>query len=408
MATFKIHQDEENIAPVGKSKASTANFNKQRPVLSVISANLDSEAVQNRTKKIITDQIVKDPVLKIKETVDESKLKKELSNLTVSSDDKENPTVAKKVVTRTPLKELVKIPLAVAEDKKQNKYDSPMSIDGSPKNIELIASKAKLEELYSCLIYRDDIYKYLKQLETQFRPKAYYMKRQPDVTYSMRTILVDWLVEVGEEYKLHNETLFMAVSFLDRFLSSMAVARAKLQLLGTSAMFIAAKFEEIFPPEVSEFTYITDNTYTKKQVLRMENLILKVLSFELSAPTCCTFITHIAASTKLPDKNLFLAMYICELTLLEADPYFDFYPSIIASGAIALARHCLGFIEVWPVNLARTTGYTLCQLSQVIVHLNETHNKSFTSKHVAIRDKYKAAKFESVSQIPFKKLIIRE
>lgn len=66
------------------------------------------------------------------------------------------------------------------------------------------------------------------------------MKKQPDINSSMRTILVDWLVEVCEEYKLHNETLYLGVSYIDRFLSIMSVVRAKLQLVGTSAMFIAA------------------------------------------------------------------------------------------------------------------------------------------------------------------------
>lgn len=66
------------------------------------------------------------------------------------------------------------------------------------------------------------------------------MRRQPDVTYSMRTVLVDWLVEVGVEYKLHTETLHIAVYLVDRFLSLMSVVRAKLQLLGTTAMFIAS------------------------------------------------------------------------------------------------------------------------------------------------------------------------
>lgn len=66
------------------------------------------------------------------------------------------------------------------------------------------------------------------------------MRRQPDVTYSMRAILVDWLVEVAQEYKLQNETLYLAISFIDRFLSLMSVVRAKLQLLGTAAMFVAS------------------------------------------------------------------------------------------------------------------------------------------------------------------------
>ena len=66
--------------------------------------------------------------------------------------------------------------------------------------------------------------------------------------------------------------------------------RSKLQLVGATAMYIASKFEEIFPPELADFTYITDDTYTKVQIVRMERLILKVLDFNLAAPTSHMFV----------------------------------------------------------------------------------------------------------------------
>ncbi|KAH8344969.1 hypothetical protein KR067_007876 [Drosophila pandora] len=66
------------------------------------------------------------------------------------------------------------------------------------------------------------------------------MRRQKDINHSMRSILIDWLVEVSEEYKLDTETLYLSVSYLDRFLSHMAVVRNKLQLVGTAAMYIAS------------------------------------------------------------------------------------------------------------------------------------------------------------------------
>jgi cyclin A len=92
------------------------------------------------------------------------------------------------------------------------------------------------------------------------------MRKQRDISYSMRAILVDWLVEVAEEYKLHQQTLFMAVAYIDRFLSEMSVQRGKLQLVGVTCMLLAAKYEEIYPPAIEEFVYITDNTYTRDQV----------------------------------------------------------------------------------------------------------------------------------------------
>ena len=66
------------------------------------------------------------------------------------------------------------------------------------------------------------------------------MTKQTDISHNMRWILIDWLVEVCEEYNLHTETLYLAVSYIDRFLSQMSVKRDKLQLVGTTAMFIAS------------------------------------------------------------------------------------------------------------------------------------------------------------------------
>lgn len=66
------------------------------------------------------------------------------------------------------------------------------------------------------------------------------------------------------------------------------------------------------PPAIEEFVYITDDTYNKKQVLRMENLVLKVLGFDLSVPTALTFITAMCVTSKLTEQTMYLAM-VCIL-----------------------------------------------------------------------------------------------
>ena len=93
------------------------------------------------------------------------------------------------------------------------------------------------------------------------------MTKQYDITNIMRSILVDWLVEVCDEFHLLPETLFAAAAYVDRYLSHVSVPRSKLQLVGVTCLYLSAKFEEIHPPEISEFAYITDDTYTKKQVI---------------------------------------------------------------------------------------------------------------------------------------------
>lgn len=174
-------------------------------------------------------------------------------------------------------------------------------------------------------IKQDEILAYMRKLELENRPKATYMKKQMDITSNMRSILVDWLVEVCEEYKLNSETLYLAVNYTDRFLSQMSVLRGKLQLVGTASMYIAAKYEEVTPPDISEFVYITDDTYTKKQVLRMEHLLLKVLDFKMSSPTANWFLSHFL---RYIDTAIILFYFIFEI-LPNLKHLFNFKDSFV-------------------------------------------------------------------------------
>jgi len=92
------------------------------------------------------------------------------------------------------------------------------------------------------------------------------MDKQNDVTQAMRAILMDWLVEVQEEFRMQPETLYLAHNFIDRYLSLECVQRTRLQLLGVTSIFIATKLEECFSPRVKEFVYITDNAYSERDV----------------------------------------------------------------------------------------------------------------------------------------------
>merc|ERR1711865_828439 len=112
---------------------------------------------------------------------------------------------------------------------------------------------------------------------------------QTDITAKMRTILIDWLVEVHNKYRLRPETLHLTVNLIDRYLSKKQITRKRLQLIGVAAMFIASKFEEISPPELHDWVYITDNAYTKNDVLMMECTMLTTLSFKIVVPTAAHF-----------------------------------------------------------------------------------------------------------------------
>jgi len=265
--------------------------------------------------------------------------------------------------------------------------------------------------LMNCNEYREDILKYMKKMEVEYKAKANYMKKQQDINSSMRSILVDWLVEVSEEYKLNMETLYLAVNYTDRFLSQMSVLRGKLQLVGTASMYIASKYEEITPPDISEFVYITDDTYTKKQVLRMEHLLLKVLDFRMNAPTVNWFLLYFlrfikqstnystSSNSQLFQRIEYLSRYLAELTLIDSDTFLSYLPSQIAASAIYLALYTLG--KPWTKQIAEITGYNfdLSELKQCIIHLYKAMQQAPDHPQQAIQEKYKQAKYEQVSMI---------
>ncbi|KAG8083065.1 hypothetical protein GUJ93_ZPchr0014g47684 [Zizania palustris] len=133
--------------------------------------------------------------------------------------------------------------------------------------------------------YVEEMYKFYRENEGKSCVQPDYMSNQEDINEKMRAILIDWLIEVHYKFELMDETLFLTVNIIDRFLEKQVVPRKKLQLVGVTAMLLACKYEEVSVPVVEDLVLISDRAYTKGQILEMENLILNTLQFNMSVPT---------------------------------------------------------------------------------------------------------------------------
>ena len=244
--------------------------------------------------------------------------------------------------------------------------------------------------------YVGDIYRYLRVAELKHRPSTRYMDNvQVDINSTMRGILVDWLVEVAEEYKLVPDTLFLSVAYIDRCLSAHVVQRAQLQLVGVTCMLIAAKYEEIYAPQVDEFCYITDNTYTREQVLAMERKVLDTLSFELTTPTAKSFLRRFLRAAEADQKAEFLACFLAELSLLDY-AFLRFTPSTVAASCVLVAQWALRR-PAWSPTLAHYAGYAPAQLRECATALAELLAGARRSSLPAVREKYSQHKFKCVA-----------
>ncbi|XP_039764484.1 G2/mitotic-specific cyclin-B3 isoform X2 [Pararge aegeria] len=253
--------------------------------------------------------------------------------------------------------------------------------------------------------YAMDIFTYLKSREPHFLIDDY-LQRMKGITSWMRALLVDWMVEVQESFELNHETLYLAVKLVDLYLTKSSrtqpekdhLSKEELQLLGASALFIAAKFDERIPPLVDDFLYICDGAYTLSQLLKMEITILRVVDFDLGIPLSYRFLRRYARCARVSMPTLTLARFVLEQCLLEYG-LLGLPDSKMAAAAlyIALRMKSLGG---WTPTLKYYTGYTIKEILPVVLAQNATLHKKPKSAISTVRNKYSHTIFFEVAKIP--------
>ncbi|BGP57727.1 hypothetical protein JCM8202_002380 [Rhodotorula sphaerocarpa] len=204
--------------------------------------------------------------------------------------------------------------------------------------------------------YVVEVYEYLRELELTTMPDPEYMSMQNEVTWKMRGILVDWLIEIHTKFRLLPETIFLAVNIIDRFLTSRVVSIVKFQLVGVTALFIAAKYEEVVCPSVNNFLYMTDGGYTDEEILKAERYILGIIGFNLSYPNPINFLRRVSKADGYDIHSRTMAKYLMEISIVD-HRFMATPPSLIAAAATWLARKVLSS-GPWDANLVHYSGYS--------------------------------------------------
>ena len=244
--------------------------------------------------------------------------------------------------------------------------------------------------------YFDDIVNELKNNEEKFLPEFNYMAKQKDINHRMRAILIDWLIDVHLKYKMVPQTMYISVNLIDRYLSNNETSRAKLQLVGVASMFISSKYEEIYPPELKDFVYITDKAYVKSDVLDMEYKMLSSLNFDITFPTQWSFLEIFRKKLKIDQKTFNLAWFLMELSLINYK-MLKFKYSQIAASAIMIAIKTLNYFD--EVEFEKSTGYNKNNLQECVKEINNFYIYNSTHSLQAIRKKFSSKKYDEVSKI---------
>ena len=170
---------------------------------------------------------------------------------------------------------------------------------------------------YDCedfMEYAVDIHHWKVSLEEAFLPGDW-TQVQYDITPGMRLTLLEWLVTVTRTLEFSLETWCLAVNYVDRFLCAQLVGRDTLQLLGLTALWLAAKQEELIPPGLDQLVTLAAETYTGLNIRHMEIVLLAKLELRLAAPTPAYHLNHLIAVEEERDWSEDLSRHMVEIVL---------------------------------------------------------------------------------------------
>ncbi|KAF7145513.1 hypothetical protein RHSIM_Rhsim04G0003300 [Rhododendron simsii] len=223
--------------------------------------------------------------------------------------------------------------------------------------------------------YIDEIYQYYWISEAQNPSLGNYMAIQTEVTPHMRGILINWLIEVHLKYDLMQETLYLTITLLDRYLSLVPIKKNEMQLVGLTALLLASKYEDFWHPRVLDLISISAESYTRDQMLGMamasvfqEKDILKKLKFRLNAPTLYVFMLKFLRAAQSDTKLEHLAFYLIELCLVKYEA-LKFKSSLLCASAIYVAQCTLQKAPAWTPLLSNHARYEESQMRHVFLRL---------------------------------------
>ena len=222
---------------------------------------------------------------------------------------------------------------------------------------------------------------------------------QTDINEKMRAVLIDWLVDVHKLFDLDPETLFLTVDIVDKYLSNKFIFKDRLQLLGITSLWTACKYLDGNGIDLKSCVYVTDNTYSEVDIIKMELEILTSLNFSINAISISKFYDILAVNFCLTENIYYTGRYLLETFLLDKGINI-FKKSLVACSAIYLAMKIRGenfnyynMVKFYTDQGEKDLKKCAKQILFLIMNISKVGLSGITNKY-ANEDYYCASKIE--------------
>lgn len=244
----------------------------------------------------------------------------------------------------------------------------------------------------------------LRQMKFLARPFPSHI--QSEVNGTMRSVLLDWLVDVGAKYGLRQRTFFLAANYVDRFLCRVDVQKTSFQLIGCACLLIATKKEEKRPMKVKDFVYLSEGSFSREELFGAEESILRELAWEIAVPTIHEFAEQcMAAATEVSGYRLdegvgHISSYLLELAVVDGCSN-KYIPSQLAAAAVALACDLCDVRVPWNSTMELHSGTSqdaiVPGVEDLIMTLCHENDATGDNRLTAVKRKYSDACFKHIS-----------
>lgn len=168
--------------------------------------------------------------------------------------------------------------------------------------------------------YQDDIVQYMGEVERTSVVSVEMIDLQPEVKWYMRPYLLDFLLEIHQTFRLDPQTLFLAVNIVDKYCSKRVVFKRHYQLVGCTALWLAAKYEDKKSrvPTLKELVIMCRNAYDAETFVQMERHILSTLEWSISHTSLEDCLQLSLFSLKYPNdtiKTEEMTRFFCEISM---------------------------------------------------------------------------------------------
>ncbi|CAN6206113.1 unnamed protein product [Urochloa humidicola] len=246
--------------------------------------------------------------------------------------------------------------LLCAEDK-----NSVLGLGGFDGDDELVEVRSSLDFFDAAgavfPVDTDEVVRALLEKETDHLPLDGYAERleHAGLVSSWRRYAMDWICKVHSYYNFGPLSLYLAVNYLDRFLSSHNLPDDKplKQLLSVGCLSLAVKMEEtVVPLPVDLQVCDPEFEFDATNIGRMEIIILTTLKWRMHAVTPFTFISYFLdkfSEGKPPSFALASRCANIIVGTLKGSTFLSFRPSEIAAAAALAAvsaNQVIGFGSV--------------------------------------------------------------